>query len=402
MQTIRNIVLGAGISGLALAHDLKRRGQEVIILEKNRRAGGWVGTDTSSGFLFERGPRTFRTSSSALLTLAEQLHLNDELIFSAPKARYLYIDGKLRKAPGLFVFSKLLPALLREWSIAPSSADETIYAFASRRFGPSVAELLFDPLTLGIYAGDIHTLSIRSCFPQLKQAEEQYGSLTRAFFNREKKPSGLFSFRNGTQTLIDALENALSGNLFLDEEVVGIQQKEAYWSIRTAEREWRADRVFSALPPAALGQLLPLPWKVEMKGIEVVHIGYDHDVLPCDGFGYLIPTREKEQLLGVVFDSKIFPQQNRHPQETRLTAMIRENSSDASALDGLKRHLGITQTPAFIRSEKLTQAIPQFGLHHHIPVNPFPHFYLTGNYLHGASVNDCIAGALKISATCCS
>jgi protoporphyrinogen oxidase len=41
--------------------------------------------------------------------------------------------------------------------------------------------------------------------------------------------------------------------------------------------------------------------------MHVVNLVYDKRVLPMAGFGYLVPDREKEAVLGVVFDSCTFP-----------------------------------------------------------------------------------------------
>jgi protoporphyrinogen oxidase len=60
----RVAIVGAGLSGLALAHALLRRAPkdapiEVLVFEREGRAGGLVGTDRVDGFLHERGPNGF-------------------------------------------------------------------------------------------------------------------------------------------------------------------------------------------------------------------------------------------------------------------------------------------------------------------------------------------------------
>ena len=55
------IVVGAGLTGLACAHELRSRGLRVLVLEATRRAGGVVGTGERNGFLFESGPNTIGT-----------------------------------------------------------------------------------------------------------------------------------------------------------------------------------------------------------------------------------------------------------------------------------------------------------------------------------------------------
>jgi oxygen-dependent protoporphyrinogen oxidase len=43
--------------------------------------------------------------------------------------------------------------------------------------------------------------------------------------------------------------------------------------------------------------------------MHVVNLVYQGNVLPTNGFGYLVPDQEDEAILGVVFDSCVFPSQ---------------------------------------------------------------------------------------------
>ena len=44
-------------------------------------------------------------------------------------------------------------------------------------FAQQIAEFFVDPLCRGIYAGKAKELSVRSCFPQLFNTEQKYGSI---------------------------------------------------------------------------------------------------------------------------------------------------------------------------------------------------------------------------------
>ena len=61
------IILGAGISGLATAWFLKKYADQkqsqlkITLIEKSQRAGGWIQTIQTGKFLFEQGPRSFRS-----------------------------------------------------------------------------------------------------------------------------------------------------------------------------------------------------------------------------------------------------------------------------------------------------------------------------------------------------
>jgi oxygen-dependent protoporphyrinogen oxidase len=411
MKKTRIIILGAGISGLTLAHYLPPS-CEVVILEKEDRAGGVLQTEQSAGFFFEKGPRTFQASrSGALLSLIQELGLEEELLFSKPGAskRYLWTEGKLHALPGFLTAPwrmGLLCALLKEWRVPPCAEEESVWDFACRRFNPTVAEMLFDPMVLGVFAGDCKALSMSACFPGIKAWEQKHGSLTKAFLSKRKKSArGLFSLIGGVETLTDALVAGQKAEILFNQEVQALRFDRNQVEVVTSNRTYAADLVFSALPPDVLGKLFqPIDevvsqalLSIEMQKIAAVNVGYRKNVLPVRGFGYLVPTREKEAVLGVVFDSEIFPQQNNFSSETRLTVMTRGEVS--IAIETLQRHLGISEPPDVIHATRAV--IPQYTLGHQKKIAAleerqellFPRCRLLGNYLSGVSVNDCIARA---------
>lgn len=363
------LILGGGITGLSAAWFLSRKHPKakITLLEKENRLGGWIRTSHEGGFHFEKGPRTFQMSRSPhLLDLISDLKL--EILTSGPQKRYLYHRGKLRSL-GSFI-PTLIPYLIREFFIAPATcSDESIYEFASRRFSPKIAETLFDPLTLGIYGGDIRKLSIRCCFPALYNWEREKGSIVRGLFSSPKKAKGLFTIKGGMETLIHALQKQLSINVILNCPVETIGEN----SVQAGGKTWHADKIISALPP-------PFP----TKSLWVVNLVFEGDILPKKGFGYLVPSQEKQSLLGVIFDSSIFPQQSTRG-ETRLTAMVREEQTEPlqTALSALQGHLGISAKPIYTSTFLAKNAIPQFEV--------------GCNYSDGVSVDACIQRGMKIS-----
>lgn len=89
-----------------------------------------------------------------------------------------------------------------------------------------MAERLLDPVTSGIFGGDVRYLSVRSCFKMLRDMEQESGSVVRGMlfggggaasstlldgstkseFVRHHEKSVSVSFQNGMSTLMDALE----------------------------------------------------------------------------------------------------------------------------------------------------------------------------------------------------
>lgn len=425
----RVIVLGGGISGLTLAWYLsKLKTCEVLLLERETRVGGFLQTISADSFLFEKGPKIFKASrSEALLELIDDLGLSTQRLISNPnmKQRYVWRNGKLNLLPTnpiSFLTSPLtrplLGALFTEWQRPANTEDESIWDFVVRRFNQKTAERLFDPLIVGIYAGDMKKLSIKSCFPELKRYEEQYGSLTRGFFAAKKTtdtfelPSrALFSLQGGVETLVKKLAQELGDSILTGQKIDELRFFPTHVSVQAEEQSWEADYVFSALPPYELAKYLKDPTLVSMltqvcfQDIATVHLGFRKPVLPLTGFGYLVPASEKQEILGTVFDSNLFPEQNSLAEETRLSCMMLCAGGDYQlrALNALSRHLKISTVPDTLAITESRWAIPQFEVGHEKRMSELqakiadfsPRLGLVGNYLAGASVSDAIAYAKK-------
>lgn len=396
---MRVLILGGGISGLSAAWFLKRKNPhaQITLLEKTDRLGGWIATQRENGYLQEKGPRTFSSSRSPmLLNLIEELDLGAELIFSDPHAakRYLWKDGQLRSLASFWPL--FLPALIREPFIKPKFfEDESIYDFASRRLGVRVAETLFDPMTLGIYAGDIRKLSLPSCFPKLADWEKKKGSIIKGLFSeKKKKKRGLFTLKKGMASLIERLHSRLDIEILFEHEVEELREGE----VVAKGQVFSADQIFCALPAPAINRLLSEEFL--SQSISVVNLIYPRPVLPKAGYGYLIPSQEKQSLLGMIWDSAVFPQQNKD-RETRLTAMVRFEEPDPvrAALQGASFHLNIREEPNSFSLFQAQEAIPQYVVGHSDKVRNFekkkPSWTFLGNYLEGVSVEACIHRSFK-------
>ena len=222
-------ILGGGISGLAFAWFFSKRNPsaEITLLEAAPQLGG-----------VSAAPRIFPYSpNSSLLQLIREVGLEKEILHSNPDAnrRFLWHRGALRPVSELISWRDGLRALLRRSSKAE---DLSIYDFAARRFSPQIAETLFDPLALGIFAGDIRRLSLRSCFP--KMYEWDCGRIP--FWKMRPKQSGLFSLKGGLPRLIEELQRQLPITIRCNHPVTDLNSLDA-------------DRIVSALPLPAFRQL---------------------------------------------------------------------------------------------------------------------------------------------------
>ena len=233
----RIVVVGAGVSGLALAFRLQERlpHAAILVLESDSGMGGTVRTVERAGCTVELGPNGFLDSKPTTLTLAHDLGLDRHLISgseSASKNRFLFLGGKLERLPGspgdllktpLLSWRGKLSFLWERFRARGHLADESIDAFARRRAGRETAAIFADALVTGIFAGDPALLSLPACFPRIAALESEYGSVLKGFAQAAKKrrreatargepppkAAKLWSLTGGLRVLIDGLARAL-------------------------------------------------------------------------------------------------------------------------------------------------------------------------------------------------
>lgn len=185
-----------------------------------------------------------------------------------------------------------------------------------------------------------------------------------------------------------------------------------------------ADQVVLACPAreaaaalAACDEALAAPLRpVEPAPIAVVSLGYDRAAFdgPTEGFGFLIPRREGVRTLGVLWTSSFFPFQA-PPGKVLLRAMIGgardpavANLDDAQvlavALADLERTMGVRARPELVRLFRYREGIPQYALGHRQRLAELdrrlaerPGLQVTGNSLHGISVNHCAKEAYAVA-----
>lgn len=439
------IILGGGISGLSIRYFLSQYQPhlDITLLEKDNHLGGLIQSNNRQNFFFESGARTFKASKShALLRLIQELGMEKELLVSRKEAsgRYLWKDEKLQPLPKhpLALFSSplvrpLIPSLLKEWKQKSFVGDESIHSFVSRRLGAKAAKTLFDPMTLGIYAGDIEKLSVKSCFPALKKLEEEHGSITKGMLKKKKKSllypegvssSSLFTLKAGVGSLIEKLAEKGEGEIVFNALATNVHFKETQVEVEAGGKTFTADHLFCALS-AKGAEGLTKSWdanvatffqNLEHVSLSVIHLGFNQKLLKQEGFGYLIPSIEREEILGVVFDSSAFPDQNMAKLETRLTVMMGgafhpehhlkdKDKRLKEALKGIQTHLGIIEKPAYTHVVDYPNGIPQFTVGHQerkeafqkIARQKYPHVTFLGNYLDGVAVSDCVANAKELA-----
>ena len=437
------VVIGAGISGLSLAHYLRRRGIDVNLLECDDRAGGKIQTHRHGNFLVESGPNSLLETSPLLSELIADLGIEQEQIFTQrlAKNRYVAREGVLHPLPlhpAALIGSRLFSTraklrLLREPFVHPRLAgeEESLAAFVERRLGREFLEYAVDPFVAGIFAGTPEKLGVESAFPKLFALEKKYGSLIKGALlggrerrKREgtsKQKARMFAFRQGMGTLVDSLVAGVGDSLQLDVKVREIEEAEDGYAVAVEDRSraWRvrARCLAFAIPAHAYADLsfrfdFPLRTalsRITYPPVSIVFFGYDNPPggRVLDGFGCLIPRRENRQILGTIWNSSLFPGRapergvalttfvggSRQPQ----VAMLEDDELVDLVRDELQDLLGIGGHPQEVQVIRWPRAIPQYGLKHGdltAKLAAFeelhPGIYFSGNFRNGISAPDCV------------
>src|SRR6478609_3490421 len=140
-------VVGAGISGLVLAYQLKKKGNHVTVFESSAKVGGKIKTSHSDGFELDLGPVSC-AETPALHELIGELNLESEVLTaqSAVSKRYIFSKGKIHAvepSPPKLLTHPMLSwrgrfGLLKDIFIKPAAEqieDETVAQFVERHFG---------------------------------------------------------------------------------------------------------------------------------------------------------------------------------------------------------------------------------------------------------------------------
>jgi protoporphyrinogen/coproporphyrinogen III oxidase len=441
---VQAILIGGGISGLACAFQLRRKGISVLLLEESDRAGGVIDSVRQDGFLFETGPQSF-LSTSALLELIDTVGLTSELLRADPRApRYVLLDGRLQSVPqvppsllttsllGFATKLRLFTELFRRTT--PPEADESLASFVRRKFGAELLERLAAPFVSGVYAGDPEKLSLRSAFPSVHQWEKEFGSVLRgAMKSRPPKGTpraGLCSFREGGATLVRRLGVSLGEDLRLGARVDvirprindGAQLFEIEFTHGGRREALTANAVVLAVPAEAAARLLSeiapaaadAVSQIEYAPVAVVAAGYRRDQVGIEpnGFGFLVPRTENRRVLGTVWNSSLFP--GRAPEGRMAVTSFAGGATDPElcglsedkiaeiVLKDVTEIMKISGPPVTRLVKRYPRALPQYNLGHseriaaaRASISAVPGIFLAGNYLEGPAIGACVEQALR-------
>ncbi|KAH6882038.1 hypothetical protein BKA58DRAFT_328417 [Alternaria rosae] len=448
---------------------------------KSRRVDVVDAEGKKGNVLFELGPRTLR-NATVTAGLIQELGLVDDITYTrrsepGAKNRFIYYPDQLNRLPSAQpsfadFFALWRTGILRGVLGAitepmkpkrpDSLSDETIGSWLARRVDKRIADNLVSAVFHGIYAGDINQLSAKTLMSTAWELEARFGNAIGGWFrmqNEDPRPqpvtlvhphdrevakamneeidldlefaknlkdSAMFTFRNGLQQMVRALVDAVEakGNIEIRTEspiqsfkplnengklgvevISGTQGSTSTESFDLAISTLKNDEITPFVTVMTVNLYFPNP-----------------NLLPVEGFGYLIPQsipfeQNPERALGVIFDSSAVKGQDT-ASGTKLTVMMgghwwdgwtdfpTEEEGLEMAKSVLRRHIGITEEPTAHIANLSRDCIPQYTLGYDDRLKQFAQgmssefkgrLRVVGAQFNGVSVNDIIAAAWQVS-----
>ena len=443
MSGPRIAIIGGGAAGLVSAARLCAAGAEVSLFESSRGPGGRIRTIRRDGWIAEAGALLVAEPVPEVRALLDAAGLAARTVrtSAASRRRYVVQQGVPHPIPatlGDLIASPLLslPGRLRlaREPFVPRRVegdDESVDAFARRRFGDEVAERLFDSLVAEISAGDSTRTLAKFLFPKLVEFEQVAGSVLkgqmRAGMEARRrvrgKPPGAWSCPSGLAEVTEAL-SAIRGVRFnYASRVVEIASASDGLILRTSTGTERFEGVVMAVPAPALARIdVPAPWRdavqqlatIPQAPVASVSLGFARASIshPLDGMSIRVPSSEARPVLTILIPSSVFagraPEGHvlltcllggvHHPAVATLPAaeLVAVVRQQLAALIGAKGEPVFSEVTCW--PEAFPQAVPGHGQRlaaaEQLEVAE-PRMVLTGSWRDGIVVSDVLRGGLR-------
>jgi oxygen-dependent protoporphyrinogen oxidase len=423
-------IIGGGIAGLTAAYELVKAGERPYLIEPGR-IGGMIRSEQATGFTLEYGP-------NVLVVRPDLKYLLDELGLQAAATppcianygQYVWYDGSARKVPAGFfqlltspLFSVTVKALLplKIWipGVLPRRrGDYSVRDFFTPLIGSRAVGAVLDPVLKGIYGGEVDELSARTLFPGLWQAARQ-GSSIFGYMRTRKGAGGkppVIVLKGGIQTLVDRLWGEIEPRVnFIPKKVERIIPGDGGKRYTVLLEGSSSLDVDGCLITTAGKRSAPLVGylseelsdqlvNLKAAALTVVHLKVPRsEPLIPGAFGVLFPGGMPANLLGVMFNSMLFP--HVAPDDAHVLTVVLGGAQASDQLPNeselrqllpqLLRQLLAIRNVEWLAMMHWPEAIPQLVVGHHKIVEQldaceekFPGIVFSGVDRGGVGVSD--------------
>ena len=364
MEHVDYLIVGAGMSGLAVADRLGKE-RSYLVLEADREVGGYCKTVRQDGFVWDYSGHFFHFRHPEIE--AELVaRMRDQRILKVEKDSRVYYAGKMVDFPfqknihqlPIDEFLECLHDLYFREERVPTNFLEMLYA----KFGRGIAEKFLIPYNEKLYATDLGTLDVDAMgrfFPHAELREIIAGF--RKSDNRSYNATFTYPEGGAIQYVHALLRGVDEARVALGERLLSVDLEAKVAT--TSKRNIRFEQLISSAPFDALLRLAKVafdPRVYSYNQSEVWNLGFDRKGPP--GYHWVYFPQRDVSFYRVGFYDNIFGS-DRMSLYVELGRKATERVDDTVAAESLAAVLRDLEKVGFIDGHQLVSK-------HHVVMNP--------------------------------
>ncbi|HEX8948469.1 MAG TPA: FAD-dependent oxidoreductase [Dissulfurispiraceae bacterium] len=383
------IIIGAGISGLSLAHYCAKKRLKTMVIEKDARSGGTLHSyrfESASGFWLEMGAHTCYNSYVNLIEVMQESGALGRLIPREKVSFKMLVDGKIKSIPSQLNFPELLLSLPRAFTLRKEGMS--VESYYSGLIGRKNFKRVLGPAINAVISQDAGDFPAELLFKKR---------------SRRKDVMKKFTLAGGVQTIADAIAAQKNISFAHGQAVLAISRGNGLFEVTTAKDSYAAQHLALATPASVAARLLrdSFPGVAEkLSGIRVETIGsvgvaVRKDLVPAipqaagiipvsDAFHSIVTrdTVKHDEYRGFTFHFKpgLMDLEDKLTRVSAVLGVERRQLERVTAKENCIPSLRVGH-PALVRA--LDQAVSGTSL------------LLTGNYFDGLAIEDCVTRSRK-------
>lgn len=383
------IIIGAGISGLSLAHYCVGEGFKPLVLEKDNRAGGTFHTHRFDGeasdFWIELGAHTCYNSYRNLIGILEDRRMLDRLRRREKVPFKMLINNQIKSIPSQINFLELLFSAPRIFSL--KKRGQSIESYYSKIVGKRNFRRVFEPFFNAVPSQKANDFPAEILFKKRPRRKDIMKS---------------FTFDGGIQSVADSIVSEQGVEILAGKEVDAVEPGKDGFSVKTTDGAvYESAFLASAVPPTSATHLLRKAFpdisgllsEIQVAAIESVGVAVKKDAVSLEPVAGIIPANNS-------FYSVVSRDTVRHDRFRGFTFHFKPGIMDGEAkLKRIGDLLGVHRDQLNFTAGK-DNLLPSIKVGHHRLINKIDdllgggRLLLTGNYFGGIAIEDCVSRSL--------
>lgn len=389
MERFDIVIIGAGISGLSMAHYCAKEGLKTLIIEKSERAGGTLHSHTfqdANGFWIELGAHTCYNSYRNLIEIIEDCRIAGLMVKREKVPFKMLLDNRIKSIPSQLNFLELFISAPRLFTLKKES--HSIESYYSKIVGQHNFEKVFASAFNAVISQRANDFPADMLFKKRL---------------RRKDIIKKFTFANGVQTIADSVALQKGIEFIKGKEIQNIEFKDSVFNAVAADGcIYQSNSLALAVSASSAARLLRTSFpevseqlsQIEIRTVESVGIAVKKEAIAFGLVAGLIPVNDS--FFSVVARDTVW-----HDKYRGFTFHFKPGiMNHEMKLKRISEALGVRQSQLnhVISKENF---VPSLKTGHYRLIADVDRLIegkqllLTGNYFNGLAMEDCVSRSLS-------